>query len=148
MTLGRFYCCYLRKACDLMPNFHPILFKFCAYVNYMLMYNMQRERKFPITITNLAALFLELFESPSYIIQNSWKNLYDVKKTEKLYECSEDGSDMKREKQSSGQSVVRRSAKYKIIIIVQYSAAITWYSIVTYVNRFVASMCNCTLFKD
>ena len=53
---------------------------------------------------------------------------------------------MKREKQSSGQSVVRRSAKDKIIIIiVQYSAAITWYSKVTYLNRFVASMYNCTL---
>ena len=67
MTLGRFYCCYLRNACDLMPNFHPILFKFCAYVNYMLIYKMHRERKFPKTITNLAALFLELFEPPSYL---------------------------------------------------------------------------------
>ena len=69
MTLGRFYCLrfYLRNARDLMPNFHPILFKFYAYVNYMLIYNMHRERKFPMTITNLAALFLELFESPSYM---------------------------------------------------------------------------------
>ena len=50
-----------------MPNFHPILFKFCAYVNYMLMYKMHREGKFPKTITNLAALFLDLFEPPSYI---------------------------------------------------------------------------------
>ena len=32
----------------------------------MLIYNMHRERKFLMTITNLAALFLELFESPSY----------------------------------------------------------------------------------
>ena len=70
-----------------------------------------------------------------------------LKNQKKLYECSEDGGDMKREKQSSGQNVVRRSAKYKIIIIVQYSAAITWYSKVTYVNRFVASMYNCTLLK-
>ena len=66
MTLGRFYGCYLRNARDLMPNFHPILFKFCAYVNYMLIYKMHREGKFPKTITNLAALFLELFEPPSY----------------------------------------------------------------------------------
>ena len=50
-----------------MPNFHPILFKFCAYVNYMLIYKMHREGKFPKTITNLAALFLELFEPPSYL---------------------------------------------------------------------------------
>ena len=49
-----------------MPNFHPILFKICAYVNYMLIYKMHREGKFPKTITNLAALFLELFEPPSY----------------------------------------------------------------------------------
>ena len=47
-----------------MPNFHPILFKFCAYVNYMLIYNIHRERKFLMTITNLAAVFLELFEPP------------------------------------------------------------------------------------
>ena len=50
-----------------MPNFYPILVRFCAYVNYMLVYDMHRERKFPMTITNLAALFLELFEPPSYI---------------------------------------------------------------------------------
>ena len=49
-----------------MPNFHPILFKLCAYVNYMLIYKMHREGKFPKTITNLAGLFLELFEPPSY----------------------------------------------------------------------------------
>ena len=59
MTLGRFYCRYLRNARDLMPNFHPILFKFCAFLNYMLVYNM--------TITNLAAIFLEPFEPPSFI---------------------------------------------------------------------------------
>ena len=53
-----------------MHNFHPILFKFCAYVNYILIHNMHRERKFPMTITNLAALFLELFEPPSYIGNN------------------------------------------------------------------------------
>ena len=34
----------------------------------MLIYNMRRERKFPMTITNLAALFLELFEPPLYNI--------------------------------------------------------------------------------
>ena len=28
---------------------------------------MHRERKFPMTITNLAAVFLEPFESPSYV---------------------------------------------------------------------------------
>ena len=47
-----------------MPNFHPILFKFCGYVKYMLIYHMYRELKFPMTITNLAALFLELFKPP------------------------------------------------------------------------------------
>ena len=52
-----------------MPNFHPILFKFCAYVIYMLIYKMHREGKFPKTITNLAAHFLELFEPPSYSIE-------------------------------------------------------------------------------
>ena len=50
-----------------MPNFHTILFKFCAYVNYMLIYKMHRERKFPMTIKNLAALFPELFEPPLYL---------------------------------------------------------------------------------
>ena len=49
-----------------MPNFYPILFKFCAYVNNMFMYNMQRDREFPMKTNNLAALFLGLFESPSY----------------------------------------------------------------------------------
>ena len=67
MTLGRFYYCYLRNARELTPNFHPIVFKFCAYVNYMLIYNIHRERKFPMTITNLAALFLELFEYLLYL---------------------------------------------------------------------------------
>ena len=66
MMLGRFYCCYLRNARDIIPNFHPILFNFFAYVNCMVIYEMHRERKFPMTITNLAALFLELFEPPSY----------------------------------------------------------------------------------
>ena len=65
MTLGRFYCCYLRNARDLIPNFHPIVFKFCAYVNNMFMYNMHRDREFPMKSNNLAALFLELFEPPS-----------------------------------------------------------------------------------
>ena len=58
-----------------MPNFCPILFKFCAYVNYMLIYNMNRERKFPMAITNLAALFLELFgfEPSSYmVLKKKW----------------------------------------------------------------------------
>ena len=49
-----------------MFNFHPILFKLCAYVNNMLIYNMHRERAFPLKINNLAALFHELFECPSY----------------------------------------------------------------------------------
>ena len=49
-----------------MPNFHPILFQFCAYVNNMFMYNMHRDRKFSMKTNNLAALFLGLFESPSY----------------------------------------------------------------------------------
>ena len=49
-----------------MPNFHPISFKFCAYVNNMFMYNMHRDREFPMKTNKLAALFLELFESPSY----------------------------------------------------------------------------------
>ena len=50
-----------------MPNCYPILFKFCAYVNNMFMYNMQRDREFPMKTNNLAAHFLGLFESPSYI---------------------------------------------------------------------------------
>ena len=32
----------------------------------MLIYNMHKEHKFPMAITNLAALFLELSEPPSY----------------------------------------------------------------------------------
>ena len=32
----------------------------------MFMYNMHRDREFPMKTNNLAALFLELFESPSY----------------------------------------------------------------------------------
>ena len=56
MTLGRFYCRYLRNARDLMRNCYPILFKFCAFVNYMLVYTM--------AITNLAALFLDFLTPP------------------------------------------------------------------------------------
>ena len=33
----------------------------------MLLHNIHRERKFPLTITNLAELFLEIFEHPSYM---------------------------------------------------------------------------------
>ena len=33
----------------------------------MLIYNIRRERKFPRIITNLAAPFLKLFQSPSYL---------------------------------------------------------------------------------
>ena len=68
-----FYCCNARYARDLMLNFHPILFKFCAYVKNMLdrdnmLDNMHREREFPMTIYNLAALFCELLERPSYTL--------------------------------------------------------------------------------
>ena len=51
-----------------MPNFYPILFKFFAYVNNIFMYNMHRDREFPMKTNNLAALFLGLIESPSYKI--------------------------------------------------------------------------------
>ena len=84
MTLGRFCFCYLRNARDLMPNFHPILFKFCAYVNNMLTYKMHRERFFPMAIINLAALFLELFESPSYIGGSTTWDLYKFNKEMEL----------------------------------------------------------------
>ena len=60
--LGQFWCCYPRKACDLMLNFHLILSKFCEYVIYILLYNMHKEREFPMKIKNLAALFRVLFE--------------------------------------------------------------------------------------
>ena len=53
-----------------MPNFYPILFKFCAYVNNMFMYNMHGDREFPMKTNNLAALFLGLIEFPSY--DNTW----------------------------------------------------------------------------
>ena len=49
-----------------MPNFYPILFKFCAYVNNIFMYNIHRDREFPMKTNNLAALFLGLIEPPSY----------------------------------------------------------------------------------
>ena len=39
----------------------------------MIIYNMHRERKFPMTITNLAALFLGLFGPPSYIYNQAIK---------------------------------------------------------------------------
>ena len=51
-----------------MPNFYPILFKFCAYVNNMFMYNMHRDREFPMKSHDLAALFLGLLESPLYML--------------------------------------------------------------------------------
>ena len=47
-----------------MPNLHPIVFKFCAYVNYMLIYNMHRERKFPMTITNFANVSSNFLNPP------------------------------------------------------------------------------------
>ena len=62
-----------------MPNFHPILFKLCAYVNYMLVYIMHRERKIPMTITNWQH-FSSNFESP--IVCDANKYFY-VKQTTK-----------------------------------------------------------------
>ena len=44
----------------------------------MLIYNMHRESKFPLTITNLAALFLELFESPSYFCTVMLSTQYSI----------------------------------------------------------------------
>ena len=67
-----------------MPNFHPILFKFRTYVNYMLTYKMHRERFIPMAITNLAALFLDIFESPSYIGGSTTGDLYKFNKEMEL----------------------------------------------------------------
>ena len=50
-----------------MPNFHPILFKFCAYVKHMINENMHRERKI-ISHDNykFGSTFSRIFEPHSY----------------------------------------------------------------------------------